>query len=90
MAYSGADTSRLTTSAEATCANGAIAHPEPQVRAEMAGPEPLCFTRWQQHFDRQQAEATDEVSHCAVRGESDANQSSSATGTAAARRVQWR
>ena len=60
----------------------------PQVRAEIAGPEVFVLARWQQHFDRQQAAAAEELSHCAAIGEREANQSRNATGTAATRRVQ--
>jgi hypothetical protein len=77
-----------TKAAAATGEKGAMLHPEVQGLADIAGPEVLVRARWQQHLARQQAEATEEVSHCALIGEREANQSSSATGTAAARRVQ--
>jgi hypothetical protein len=65
---------------------------EEQLAAEIAGPSVWALARWQQHLERQHAAAAEEVSHCAAIGERDANHMSSATGTAAARRLQrlWR
>jgi hypothetical protein len=63
-------------------------HPMPQELADIAGPNVWDLARWQQHLDRQHADATDVVSQSAVMGDREANHSNNATGMVAARRVQ--
>jgi len=67
--------------------NWAEPHPLAQVWLEIAGPDVgECFARWQQHLARQQAAASEEVSHCAVRGASEASHTRSAIGITVQRR----